>query len=504
MSTIESFDLSQQPTILIVDDVRINQEILVKLLSQDYQTKVAGNGFRALDIAQHYPHPDLVLLDISMPEMNGYEVLQKLKENQQTADIPVVFVTAATDKESESYGLQLGAVDYISKPFNADVVLLRVRHQILLRQSLNKLQMAATVFEHTMEGILITDADCHITSVNPAFSQITGYSLEEVRGKNPRIFKSERHSPEFYQQMWQDIRTKGYWQGEIWDKRKNGDIHAKFLNINAIFDKDGNISCYIGFFSDITGRKHYEEEIKRLSDSELYKAKLEAEKANRAKSEFLASMSHELRTPMNAVLGFAQLLETEDLTEDQLDSVKEILTAGHHLLDLINKVLDLAKIEAQKLEINLQPLNLAEVVKGCMALAKPLTIKDKIRLIDEIARCDCTVIADSLHLKQVLLNLMSNAIKYNQTGGSVTLSCEETDEYKVIITVTDTGKGLSEQQVSKLFQPFERLDAKNSNIQGTGIGLCISKQLVEAMNGKIGVESATGEGCCFWIELPLA
>lgn len=368
-----------------------------------------------------------------------------------------------------------------------------------------RLQLAEMVYQNSIEAVLVTDANNQIIAANPAFTQITGYTFDEVAGKNPRIFKSGQHSLAFYQTMWQEINTTGRWQGEIWDKRKNGDLHAKFLTINSILNKKGQVYRYLALFSDITARKQYEEEIKRLSDSELNKAKLEAEKANRAKNEFLSCMSHELRTPMNAVLGFAQLLEYEDLTGDQRDSVEQILTAGHHLLDLINEVLDLSRIEAENLELNLEKIDLKTLVQNCTNLIKPLTLKNNIKIFDNSATtCDFTVIADSLRLKQILLNLISNAIKYNRIGGSITISCELVNPQTGRIKITDTGTGLSKLHLAKLFQPFERLNAKNSNIEGCGIGLCISKKLSEAMNGTIGVDSIEGQGSCFWLEIPLA
>ncbi len=373
------------------------------------------------------------------------------------------------------------------------------------RQNQEKLQLANLVYQHSIEGIFVTDANNEIIAANPAFTEITGYSLADILGKNPRIFKSDRHDLGFYQAMWHDIITKGHWQGEIWDRRKNGEIHAKFLTINSIFDKDGKLHRYLALFSDITAHKQYEEEIKRLSNSELNKAKLEAEKANRAKSDFLSSMSHELRTPMNAVLGFDQLLESEDLSEDQQDSVKEILTAGHHLMDLINEVLDLSKIESEKLDLTLEKIALNTLVQNCLSLAQPLAIKNRIKIIDNIsATSDFSLLADALRFKQVLLNLISNAIKYNRIEGSVTLSFEVVNPQTLKIKVTDTGNGLSESQLSKLFQPFERLSAKNSSIEGTGIGLHISKKLIESMNGNIGASSSEGTGSCFWVEIPLA
>ena len=206
---------------------------------------------------------------------------------------------------------------------------------------------------------------------------------------------------------------------------------------------------------------------------------------------------------MNAVLGFAQLLELDELSEDQTDSVQHILTAGHHLMDLINEVLDLAKIESDKLQLNLEAVDLGELIQNCLSLVQPLAIKNQVTLIDETCKdCHSAVIADKLRFKQVLLNLISNAIKYNRIGGTVSISCRVINPQLLRVNVTDTGKGLSEQQIAKLFQPFERLSAKNSNIEGTGIGLVISKKLIEAMHGTIGVESEVRKGSCFWVEIP--
>jgi PAS domain S-box-containing protein len=371
------------------------------------------------------------------------------------------------------------------------------------KKTQERLQLADMVYEYSIEGIVVTDAENRIISVNPAFTEITGYTQAEVLGKSPNIFKSGVQDNHFYRDMWQQLNTKGVWQGEIWDKRKDDKIHAKFLSIRVIHNPEGLIHRYLAIFSDITARKQYEEEIKRLSDTELNKAKLEAERASQAKSDFLSSMSHELRTPMNAVLGFAQLLELEDLSEDQSDSVEQILTAGRHLLDLINQVLDLSTIEAEKVEIKLETIDLNSVLQNCISLTKPLQAKYQVEIINKTEPCLCMVIADALHLKQVLVNLISNAIKYNRKNGTVTIFCESISTQAVKINVADTGNGLSEEQLKKLFQPFERLSAKNSSVEGSGVGLVITKKLIEAMHGKIGVSSIVKEGSCFWIEIPL-
>ena len=230
----------------------------------------------------------------------------------------------------------------------------------------------------------------------------------------------------------------------------------------------------------------------------------EAEKANRAKSEFLSSMSHELRTPMNAILGFGQMLEldAEDFTQIQRDNVKEILDASHHLLHLINDVLNLAKIESGKLELFMEEVHIDDLLQQCISLISVQAETLQLNVIDHVSCHGYTVNADYTRLKQVLVNLLSNAVKYNQREGSITLDCEVISEQRLCIRISDTGKGLTEKERSKLFTSFERLSAEN-HVEGTGIGLVISKQLVELMGGSIGVKSTLGEGSEFWIELAL-
>lgn len=266
MGKIEASDREYpRPTILIVDDTRDNQELLVSLLKQDYRVKVAGNGPRALDIAQCSPYPDLILLDVNMAEMDGYEVCRRLQENPLTRDIPVIFVTAASSQESETLGLQLGAVDYITKPISPNIALLRVRNQLLLRKSLNKLHLTSIVFENTLECIMITDAQGNIIDVNPAFSRITGYTREEVLGKNPRFLKSGHHDQPFYAEMWHEIKTTGYWSGELWNRTKTGECYPELRSISAVTDTQGIVTHYIGISSDISQIKHHEEQLERIA-----------------------------------------------------------------------------------------------------------------------------------------------------------------------------------------------------------------------------------------------
>ncbi len=242
----------------------------------------------------------------------------------------------------------------------------------------------------------------------------------------------------------------------------------------------------------------------RETMSELETARAAAESANRSKSEFLSRMSHELRTPLNAVLGFGQLLELDPLDDSQRESVDQILKGGNHLLSLINEVLDISRIETGDLALSPEAVLVGELVGEAVDLVRPLAEQRSVHLVgDRHSTCTQYVFADRQRCKQILLNLLSNGVKYNRRGGTVAISCERTSPTRLRVKVSDTGPGIPDHQLGLLFQPFERLGAERTEVEGTGMGLALSRQLAEAMGGSLDVETEVGQGSTFAIELPL-
>jgi len=242
---------------------------------------------------------------------------------------------------------------------------------------------------------------------------------------------------------------------------------------------------------------------RKLAEAALLEARDEADRANKEKSDFLSSMSHELRTPMNAILGFGQLLEyDENLSDEHKDSVQEILKAGEHLLELINDVLDLSKVESGYIDLSLEPVEVCPLVDECINLVSTLAEKRGIH-IGHAGLKGAAVRADRTRLRQVLLNLLSNAIKYNREGGTVRIDLKREADNRLRILVSDSGAGISARHMKDLFQPFNRLGAEGGSIEGTGIGLTITRRIVEMMGGTVEALSEVGIGSTFWIELPL-
>jgi PAS domain S-box-containing protein len=341
--------------------------------------------------------------------------------------------------------------------------------------------------------ITILDADGGIRSMSPAVLRITGRPSDDLVGRN--AFDAEFIHPddrERYAVAQQRVLTGQAEHSAV--RLRVRHAHGHWIVLEANSRPLAFPAGVLVVTRDITEQASLEEELRQ--------AKLAAEQANQAKSEYLSRMSHELRTPLNAILGFGQLLELDDLAQDQRDSLGHILSAARHLLELINEVLDIAAIEAGRLSLSLEPVALADVVGEAVSLIRPLADQHGILLAGPTPACTTHVLGDRQRLKQILLNLLSNAVKYNREGGSVHLTCDRVAEERLRIKVADTGLGIPPESVERLFVPFERLATEHS-IEGTGLGLPLSKRLAEAMGGTLELTSDPG-GSTFWVELPLA
>lgn len=369
--------------------------------------------------------------------------------------------------------------------------------------------------EHIREVFWMTDVKKNMMIyVSPAYERVWGQSCESLY-KNPASFVDAIHHQD-RDRVLQSIQrqNQGPYNEEYRIVRPDGSIRWIRDQSYPIQDKNGVIYRIAGIAEDISEEKFshdlLEQRVKERTNSlhkkeaELIAAKEEAERANLAKSQFLSKMSHELRTPLNAILGFSQLLEIDStLNDNQKDSINEIIHGGNHLLSLINEILDIAKIENGNYELKPKIVDLRDVLNECMSLSTPLCKQYEVSITVNIDSENKTeVYADITRLKQIILNLISNACKYNHKGGLIDIACKLTTNNMIRVSIKDTGNGISEDNQSHLFEAFNRLDAEYSGIEGTGIGLIITKQLVELMGGGIGFKSKIGEGSTFWIELP--
>jgi PAS domain S-box-containing protein len=360
------------------------------------------------------------------------------------------------------------------------------------------------LFEASPDAILLidphaSDGSWPIVDCNAVACTMNGYLRQELIGRSVDLINEAPGKAGERKEYLEFLRQEGVLHRDGVHRHKDGHIFP--IEVSSSLIRFAGRELVLGIDRDITERKQTELALKG--------AKELAEAASRAKSEFLSRMSHELRTPMNAILGFAQLLDLsrkEPLTFTQKERVRQIVKGGQHLLDLINEILDISRIEANRLHISPEPVSIRESIQEVLDLTTPLAIKRQIQIVTKFARGidKPFVLADRQRFKQILLNLLGNAVKYNYDGGSVIISCEATATKHWRISIADTGPGIPDDQRDRLFLPFERLVPDQSNVEGTGLGLTLAKRLVELMQGQIGVESVPGRGSTFWIELPSA
>ncbi|MCK4663270.1 MAG: response regulator [Bacteroidales bacterium] len=398
-------------------------------------------------------------------------------------------------------------------------------------EEIKKLSMAV---EQSPASVLITEFNGNIEYINSKCTEITGYSFDEVKGKNPRIFQSGKTSLELYENLWQTIKSGDEWKNEILNKKKNGELYWEKISVSPMFNERNKITHFVAIREDVTEQKEMQEQLKNLNDNleelitkrttelkkvneDLEEARVTAENANKAKSVFLANMSHEIRTPMNAIIGFSELLMrlvTDDLQKNYLES---ICSSGKNLLTLINDILDLSKIEAGKFKIE------CDFVDAFVFFSEIKQFFDqKIQekgldfIIDIDSKIPKGIYIDEIKLRQILVNLIGNAVKFCDHGyvklkvWAEPLPVDEVMKYKserfidLFIEIKDTGIGISNEFHDKIFDSFVQEDNKGIKKQrGTGLGLPITKKLIELMNGTISVESKINKGTTFKILFPI-
>ena len=391
----------------------------------------------------------------------------------------------STEKDYSLRAVKLGndEVGILVEAFNEMLAQINQMLERLGSTTVSKNYMGG-IIRSMAESLVVTDAQGAIELVNQSTLTMLGYSEEELVGRPAALMLGTEIGQ----------RTMGPDSAEWVYRRKDQTCIPVRFSASSLQDGGG---AQVWIAQDITDRK--------LAEEYLLAAKEEAERANNAKSVFLSRTSHELRTPLNAILGFGQLLEMGRLEPDDRESVNQIMKAGRHLLRIINEVLDIAGIETGRQTLLLRPVSIEEALVEACDLARPLGAQHNIHIQMDLGNCSGQyILADRQRLHQVLLNLLSNATKYNREGGSVIVTCGLRPEGIVRIGVSDTGPGIAPEALAKLFVPFERLAAAESGVEGTGLGLSVSKSFVEAMHGAIGVETVAGAGATFWIDLRAA
>ena len=391
--------------------------------------------------------------------------------------------------------------------------------------ALDELRKFRIISDQAYYGAAITNLEGNISYLNNAFAAMHGYTPDELIGKHLSIFHTEEQMKTVVPLL-ERIKTDGGFDlAEVEHVRRDGSSFPTLMTAKLICNEQKIPQFLSATLIDITDRKRYEEEILDLnqnldkkikerttelhkSNIDLFYARVEAEESNKSKSEFLSRMSHELRTPMNAILGFAQLLEMGQLSASQEKSVKHILKSGQHLLNLINEVLDISRIESGKVSISIEPVLLSDLVQEVTEILSPAISDKNIHLQVEGDTIDKMYVkADKQRLKQVLINLLNNAVKYNKEKGQIWVASEiitpENTTTKVRLYIKDTGIGIDSKNLEKIFSPFERIGAEGTGVEGTGLGLAVVKQLAELMQSKVGVYSELGVGSTFWIDLPI-
>jgi len=496
-------------TILIVDDDNRSIELIKSYLpGEGYEFLSATNSQDALKRLQGDKRISLIVVDY---KTSGLDFLIEAKK--LSPETPRIVVTTETSVSEIKQFINIGEVyRFYSKPLKKDNFLNGFYSAIghyeeaikgIEESKYKDLQIRKLLYgvEHSPVSVIITDLKGCIEYVNPKFIELTGYSPEEVIGKNPKVLKSgETHGDE-YKNMWKMLSAGKEWHGEFHNRKKNGDLYWECASISPIKDKEGKVTHYIAIKEDITSIKNMQLELEKARDA--------AESSNRAKSAFLANMSHELRTPMNAILGYSELLEEiaeeKGLEQDFVPDLEKIHSAGIHLLNLINNILDLSKVESGKMKALKETFKLAPLMEEIIGYAEPLSRKNSNSFKTSLSDSELLINTDRTKLIQILINIIGNAFKFTKEG---VVSFDIKQSYDngrnwILFEVTDNGIGMTLEQTQNIFDEFVQADISTTkNYGGTGLGLAISRLFSRMLGGDILVSSQLGLGSKFTLQLP--
>ncbi len=362
-----------------------------------------------------------------------------------------------------------------------------------------QIRQLSRAVEASPTSIVITDTQGCIQYVNSKFTEVTGYTLAEAVGQNPRILKTDRTPPEVHRQLWETLLARREWHGEFCNRKKNGEFYWELASISPIIDAAGNVAFYVAIKEDITALKQMQEELVRAREQAL--------EASRYKSELIAKVSHELRTPLSAILGYAEFLYKETfapLTPQQKHFTAEILDSVKYLNSLINDLLDISQIERGTVKIQIAPFEVRKMIEQVNGALSPLAKARGLRFTIEVAPdLPDNLDGDQRRVRQILTNLVNNAIKFTEKG-SIAVQIKLADQQHWVMQVRDTGPGISPEAQARIFESFWQADGSlTSQQRGYGLGLSIVKQLTELMGGEVMMDSTLGQGSTFRVRLPL-
>jgi len=489
-----------KPKILIVDDEKAQVGLLCLQLKDEYLPIYAHSGKQALELVETQ-FPDLILLDLMLPESDGYEVCSILKSDSRFKFIPIIVISGFFERQNKIKATQCGADDFISKPIDIFELKTRIKSLIRIKTNYDALQESErnfrTLVENTLDGIFILDFEGKILAANAAVGKILDVGLDEIIGTNFDRFLAPESITFARKNFTNTFNDKaGYLNAYKVITTKREEIWIEALGNKITYNDE---PADIVVIRDITLRKKVEES--------LINAKMAAEAANRAKSEFLTNVSHELRTPLNSIIGFSDLLNEKlagPLNEKQLKYVQFISLSGKNLLNVINDILDLSKADSGKEELRKEDLSVDESICRAISMLLPQSLDKNVTLTYQSESKTMYVHADLSKLHQIVYQLLSNAVKFTPAGGSIEVFSRK-EENSVFITVKDTGIGIPQEKMDEIFRPFVQIDSSLKRaFEGTGLGLALVKKYVEMHGGNIQVESRIGEGSSFTVELPRA